>query len=41
MNWFRVIAALLILWTLECCAAIATGSAPSPPPSEDDRGGMH
>jgi hypothetical protein len=41
MNWLRVIAALLILWTLGDCAAIGTGSAPSPPPSQDDRGGMH
>jgi hypothetical protein len=41
MDCFRVIAVLLILWTLEGCAAIGTGSAPSPPPSQDDRGGMH
>ena len=37
----RVIVALLILWTLGGCAANGTGSAPSPPPSQDDRGGMH
>jgi hypothetical protein len=41
MSRFRIIAALLILWTLGDCAAIGMGSAPSPPPSQDDRGGMH
>ena len=41
MNRLRVIAALLILWTLGGCAAVETRSAPSPPPYQDDRGGMH
>ena len=41
MNRLRVIVALLILWMLGGCAANGTGSAPSPPPSQDDRSGMH
>jgi hypothetical protein len=41
MSRFSIIAALLILWTLRDCAAIGTGSAPSLPPSQEDRGGMH
>ena len=41
MNTLRGAVLLLILWTLAGCAQAGPGSAPTPPPSKDDRGGMY
>lgn len=41
MNWLRMTAVLLILWTLDACKATGPASGPTPPPPQDDRGGMH
>ena len=40
MNWIRA-AVLLILWAIGGCAPTTRASGPTPPPSQDDRGGMH
>lgn len=37
----RTIALLLVLWPLGGCAVTGPGLTPSPPPSQDDRSGMH